>query len=198
MALYGSDEYYIEPLQRADAQLDEPLSKSQYDELREPTDPASDSIKNHFDGWDNAKLAAGIELSRARKGHTIDEVAEAILRVEANYEGESLPMAVYDERRHDDEPKGAYISVNFGWNAVKEKLGLPTRRQGGGEKHSISREEYIDALQFADTCLGDEPVSYRDYSAVRDIYPEEQLPHPNSIIDHFGGWNAGKDAAGVS
>lgn len=176
-----SDQDCIDALKQAADRLGKSPSRAEYDELG--ILPGSTTICRRFNGWAEAKQAAGLEVLSpgTDKEYTKQECIEA-LQEAADQLGHSPYMHEHDEL--DIYPKSNTISKYFGgWNVAKREAGLET--------YNYTREDCLDALREAADRLGRSPT--------KEEYRELGLePCPGVFVQKFGSWDKAKAEIGLN
>lgn len=180
------DNECLEALQEFAEKLGRPPARPEY-ELSEFV-PDSSTISRRFEGWPNAKEAAGLESGDV----TEEKCIKALQEVEENIDGD-LTAANYRKYRNEETPilpSASSIEHTFdgSWNAAKEAAGITLIRRS-----SYTESECREALRRVADTLEESPTK-EEYNNHR----RESEPSPDAIIPHWdGSWVKALEAVGL-
>lgn len=101
---------YLDALRRADEETDGYLTMATYNSLERT--PCARAIAQNFDGWNDAKRKAGIEVRETRGGqgkvYDREDCREALREVNSR-SGRLMTHVNYEFLRDDDHPSAATI-----------------------------------------------------------------------------------------
>jgi len=197
------EEEIIEMIQRAAAEMGEPLTMNKYAEWRDNTNLNSDThivskttIKKRFGGWEKACQMANVESNVSVQAYTLDDVVSAIQQAAVEM-GEPLTMNKYVQWRSSvDEPVPHPITIIQGnqhfnsWTDACESVGVTA-----GVRKRYDNDDIISAILQAADEMG-EPLRIEDYQEWRES-TDERKPGEKTVYTKFDSWFQACEEAGV-
>jgi hypothetical protein len=177
-----TDDDLLSAIERAAADVGEPLTQAEYREWRQNTDetqPSITTIKSRFD-WEEACEKADVSMA-VEKSYTDDDLLSAIERAAAST-GEPLRQMEYMSwRQNTDEtqPSITPIKNRFGWEEACEKAGV-----SGAIEKGYTDDEVLSAVERAAADMG-EPLTQTMYQSWRDN-TEGKYPSVNTVKTRLG------------
>lgn len=175
-------------LQTVAERVDGVLTEKQYRDRRDPDHPSATTIQREFEGWNNAKVAAGLETNEPAHQQPRDDHLDALREVADRVDG-ILSFEKYENNRDQTHPASSTIQQNLGWNEAKEEAGLEISHRGSDTRDS--RERAVESLQRAADVYDGVPTT-EQYRALG------YSPSVSTIYRLFEDWNDALDEAGLT